>query len=72
MRLYDETHQSGIEHRKAREYRRRKEKLKNAWITAGILFLLLPVGIGITGLVFLGFLSLSYLDERPYLEKNTD
>jgi hypothetical protein len=72
MHLYDESNNAWIEHRKTEEYKRRKNQVKNAWIVVGIVLAMLPVGLCITFAVFLGFMSLSYLDELPYSELNIE
>lgn len=57
-----------MDHHRQRQVRRRKKHLRDMWIAAGLIMLLLPAGAQLTLALLATFLSFAYLDERPYVD----
>jgi len=66
MYIYNKKTNEWIRRDSTRQYRRRKNQLKNVWIGLGLFMLFIPPVAAVFLALFALFLSLSYLDETPY------
>ena len=66
MENFKNKHKCFINHRDLVEYQLRKRKLRDVWIGLGFIMLFLPVNLTICLAIFSGFVSLMFLDEKPY------
>lgn len=68
MKLYDKNSNSWYSHRATQEYMERKQRLRDAWTVLGMILIIAPLPLKIALALAGTFLSLAYLDERPYDE----
>lgn len=66
MQIYDEANNRWIKHRDLPEYQLRKRKIRDGWIWLGVAMVFMPLNIVLVFSLLSCFLSLMFLDEKPY------